>query len=150
LQFVMDGIDQNILRMTLMKELGQTIERHEVGQRIFKSIGEVAPAMGMIGTLIGLVQMMSSLSDPTQIGPAMALTLLTTLYGAVIANVVALPLADKLLLRSQQERTAKLLLCDGIIAIQSGMHPRLIEDFLKTYLSETERKEIKEIKIKSF
>ena len=80
----------------LSKDINLSIERHETGREMFKSIGDAAPAMGMIGTLIGLVQMLSNMDDPKSIGPAMAIALLTTLYGAVIANAIALPIADKL------------------------------------------------------
>ena len=90
--------------------------------------------MGMIGTLIGLVQMMANMDDPKALGPAMAVALLTTLYGAVIANVLALPIADKLALRSKQERMTRQLILEGISAIQEGLNPRVVDDLLKTYL----------------
>jgi chemotaxis protein MotA len=95
--------------------------------------------MGMIGTLIGLVQMMAAMDDPKAIGPAMAVALLTTLYGAVIANALALPIADKLALRSKQERITKSLILEGISAIQEGLNPRVVEDLLKTYLPGRQR-----------
>ena len=85
-----------MVRQTLLNDLNAAVERHNLGKNIFKSIGDAAPAMGMIGTLIGLVQMLSNMSDPASIGPAMAVALLTTLYGAVIANVFAIPIADEL------------------------------------------------------
>ena len=131
---IVDGNDADFVRKMLSNDINLTIERQEEGQGIFKSIGDVAPAMGMIGTLIGLVQMMANMSDPKALGPAMAVALLTTLYGAVIANVLALPIADKLALRSKQERTTKTLIVEGISAIQAGLNPRVVEDLLKTYL----------------
>lgn len=136
---IVDGNDADFVRKMLSNEINLTIERHEGGQGIFKSIGDVAPAMGMIGTLIGLVQMMANMSDPKALGPAMAIALLTTLYGAVIANVLALPIADKLALRSKQERMTKSLILEGISAIQAGLNPRVVEDLLKTYLPVTQR-----------
>jgi chemotaxis protein MotA len=95
--------------------------------------------MGMIGTLIGLVQMMANMDDPKALGPAMAVALLTTLYGAVLANVFALPIADKLALRSKQERMTKHLIVEGISAIQEGLNPRVVEDLLKIYLPGSKR-----------
>jgi chemotaxis protein MotA len=95
--------------------------------------------MGMIGTLIGLVQMLSNMDDPKAIGPAMAVALLTTLYGAVIANALAIPIADKLALRSNEERLNKALILEAINAIQEGINPRVMEELLKTYLPVGER-----------
>jgi chemotaxis protein MotA len=138
-QLVVDGHESEFVRKMLNKDINMTIERHEEGQSIFKSIGDVAPAMGMIGTLIGLVQMMAAMDDPKAIGPAMAVALLTTLYGAVIANALALPIADKLALRSKQERITKSLILEGISAIQEGLNPRVVEDLLKTYLPGRQR-----------
>ena len=134
IQLCVDGHDAEFVRRMLSKDINQTIERHDVGQNIFKAIGDVAPAMGMIGTLIGLVQMLSSMDDPKAIGPAMAVALLTTLYGAVIANAVALPIADKLAFRSGEERINKSLILETISGIQEGLNPRVLETLLKTYL----------------
>lgn len=144
-QHVVDGNDPAFVRKMLSTDISRTIERHEEGQSIFKSIGDVAPAMGMIGTLIGLVQMMANMDDPKALGPAMAVALLTTLYGAVIANVFALPIADKLALRSKQERLTKDLTLEGISAIQEGLNPRVVEDLLKTYLPGNQRETKEEL-----
>jgi chemotaxis protein MotA len=95
--------------------------------------------MGMIGTLIGLVQMLSAMDDPKSIGPAMAVALLTTLYGAIIATAFALPIADKLALRSKEERLNKVLILETISSIQEGLNPRVMEELLKTYLPESKR-----------
>jgi chemotaxis protein MotA len=141
---IVDGNDENFVRKMLSNDINLTIERHEEGQGIFKSIGDVAPAMGMIGTLIGLVQMMANMDDPKALGPAMAVALLTTLYGAVVANVFALPIADKLSLRSKQERTTRSLILEGVSAIQAGINPRVVEDLLKTYLPGSQRESAKE------
>jgi chemotaxis protein MotA len=104
-------------------------------------MGDAAPAMGMIGTLIGLVQMLGSMNDPKQIAPAMAIALLTTLYGAMIANVIAIPIADKLALRSTDERLSKSLIIDAVMSIQDGQHPRVMQDLLKNYLPKNRRTE---------
>ena len=123
----------------MSKDINLAIARHDDGQNIFKAIGDVAPAMGMIGTLIGLVQMLSVMDDPKSIGPAMAVALLTTLYGAVIANVFALPIAGKLSFRSMEERKNKTLVLETIAGIQDGINPRLLESMLKTYLPNSQR-----------
>jgi chemotaxis protein MotA len=121
--------------------MNQTLQRHNDGQDIFKAIGDVGPAMGMIGTLIGLVQMLSNMNDPKQIGPAMAVALLTTLYGAILANMVALPIADKLAVRSREETTRKSLIIEALLGIQSGQNPRVIENMLETYLPKSKRQQ---------
>jgi len=139
IQLMVDGHEPEVVRQTLVNEMNLTVQRHETGQAIFKSLGDVAPAMGMIGTLIGLVQMLANMSDPKAIGPAMAVALLTTLYGAVIANVFALPLADKLALRSEEERMVKSMIIDALLGIQEGRNPRVIEEMLKTYLPGSKR-----------
>jgi chemotaxis protein MotA len=102
-------------------------------------MGDVAPAMGMIGTLIGLVAMLSNMDDPKSIGPAMAVALLTTLYGAVLANMVALPMSAKLELRSSEEALVKNLVIDALLAIQAGQNPRVIDSMLRNYLPEGSR-----------
>jgi chemotaxis protein MotA len=102
-------------------------------------MGSSAPAFGMIGTLIGLVQMLASMSDPASIGPAMAIALLTTLYGALVANLVCLPIADKLALRSQQEQENRRIIREGAIGIAQGMSPMVLEEALKIYLAPKDR-----------
>ncbi len=131
---LVDGHPPEVVRTMLNKDKTQTLERHNDGQSIFKAIGDVGPAMGMIGTLIGLVQMLSAMDDPKMIGPAMAVALLTTLYGAILANMFALPLADKLALRSKEENLRKSLIIDALLAIQEGQNPRIIESLLEAYL----------------
>jgi len=123
----------------LNKDIRLTLQRHEIGQNVFKSMGDSAPAWGMIGTLIGLVQMLANMDDPSSIGPAMAVALLTTLYGAVIANFVCLPIADKLSLRSEQEKLNKSIIVEGAIGINRGISPMVLEESLKIFLSPKER-----------
>ena len=139
IQLMVDGHEPEVVRQTLMTDLNAAVARHDQGKSIFKSIGDAAPAMGMIGTLIGLVQMLSNMSDPASIGPAMAVALLTTLYGAVIANVFAIPIADKLGLRAKEERMVKSMIIDSLEGIQEGRNPRVIEEILKTYLPSSKR-----------
>lgn len=138
-QYLVDGLDPDVVKATLVNEKNQSAERHDVGQRIFKAIGDVGPAMGMIGTLVGLVQMLSAMDDPKSIGPAMAVALLTTLYGAMLATMFALPIADKLCLRSEEEQISRSLLIDAVMGIQQGLNPRVIEEMLKTYLPGSSR-----------
>lgn len=129
-----DGHDPVLVNKLLTKDIDLTIKRHEIGQSMFKNMAAVAPAMGMIGTLVGLVQMLANMSDPASIGPAMAVALLTTLYGAVIANAFAIPIAEKLARASSMERTNKSLIMETIAGIQEGMNPRVLEQLLNTYL----------------
>ena len=129
-----DGHDPSLVQKMLTKDIDLTIKRHEVGQRMFKNMATIAPAMGMIGTLIGLVQMLQNMEDPSAIGPAMAVALLTTLYGAVIANAFAQPMADKLGRASELERANKSLILETIAGIQEGMNPKVLEQMLGTYL----------------
>jgi chemotaxis protein MotA len=116
-----------------------TISRHTTGQNVFKGMGDSAHAFGMIGTLIGLVQMLSSMDDPASIGPSMAVALLTTLYGALVANFVCLPLADKLALRSQQEQQTKSIIREAAVGINQALSPMVLEESLKIYLAPTVR-----------
>lgn len=139
IQMAVDGHAPEFVSRTLSKDINMAIERHEIGQKIFKAIGDSAPAMGMIGTLIGLVQMLSNMSDPKSIGPAMAVALLTTLYGAVIANAIALPLANKLEQKSMEEKLSKSLILETIAGIQEGLNPRVMETLLNTYLPGAKR-----------
>lgn len=144
IMMVVDGSPPEMVSKILSKEISISIERNEAGLNIFKAIGDVAPAMGMIGTLIGLVQMMSNMSDPKSIGPAMAVALLTTLYGAVIANVLALPIADKLAIRSDEERLTKSMILESISAIQEGLNPRMIEGLLNVYLPDSKKTKVED------
>lgn len=139
IQMLIDGNNQEVIQAVMSKDLQQTIDRHKWGAKVYSAMGDVAPAMGMIGTLIGLVQMLSAMDDPKAIGPAMAVALLTTLYGAMLANMVAMPIADKLTLRKTDEGRIKAMCIDGVLAIQSGQNPRIIESMLKTYLDPKKR-----------
>ena len=139
IQLCVDGHEPDFVRQMLTKDVNLTIERHDKGQAIFRALADVSPAMGMIGTLIGLVQMLSAMDDPKSIGPAMAVALLTTLYGAIIAPAIAIPLAEKLAHRSDEERLNKTLILEAINAIQEGINPRVMEELLKTYLPVSQR-----------
>lgn len=139
LRYLSDGYDEGLIQDMLHKDIRLTVQRHETGQQVFKSAGDAAPAFGMIGTLIGLVQMLSSMSDPASIGPSMAVALLTTLYGAIVANLVCIPIADKLSLNSDKEKMTKTIIVEGAIAINRGVSPMVLEESLKIFLSPKER-----------
>ena len=139
IQLLVDGHDPEVVKTLLSKDMKQAVARHEWGQKIWQSIGDVGPAMGMIGTLVGLVGMLASMDDPQSIGPSMAVALLTTLYGAMLANMLALPICDKLNLRSSHEEKIKSLVIDALLAIQAGQNPRVIDSMLRTYLPGSQR-----------
>jgi chemotaxis protein MotA len=134
-----DGHSIDVVHKMLSKDINLELQRQNTGILMFKSIAEAAPAMGMIGTLIGLVQMLANMDDPKAIGPAMAVALLTTLYGAIIANAIALPIAAKLKAISANERLNKLLVLESIAGIQEGINPRILQQLLTTYLPESKR-----------
>jgi len=139
IDLLVDGHDADVVRAALKKDIALTDERHTQGTGVFRAFGDVAPAMGMIGTLVGLVAMLSNMDDPKAIGPAMAVALLTTLYGAILSNMVFFPIADKLSLRRDQETLNRRLIMDGVLAIQDGQNPRVIDSYLKNYLNEGKR-----------
>lgn len=139
IQMAVDGTDPDLIETIMMNEIEAIESRHSEGKALFDNIGKYAPAFGMIGTLIGLVIMLQNMDDPSKIGPAMAVALLTTMYGALIANLIALPLADKLGLRSREELQAKMIVIKGVLAIQSGDNPRIVEQKLKTFLPANKR-----------
>lgn len=134
IQMAVDGTDPDLIEMVMMNDVDAVDARHAEGRALFENIGRFAPAFGMIGTLIGLVIMLKNMEDPSSIGPAMAVALLTTLYGALLANLVALPMAEKLALRSREEMLLRMIVIKGVMAIQSGDNPRIVEQKLKTFL----------------
>ena len=137
-QLCVDGQQPELVQKVLSNDMDFSIARNQLGSRIFSAIGEAAPAFGMIGTLVGLVQMLANMSDPAAIGPAMAVALLTTLYGAVFANLIALPIAAKLQLRYIYDRKTKSLIIEGVIGIANGESPHVIDEILSTYLHDAE------------
>ncbi len=138
-QMIADGYDGTFIRESMELERDQYLTRLMEGQRVFKSLGDAAPAFGMIGTLVGLVQMLGNMDDPSAIGPAMAVALLTTLYGAVVANLVCLPVADKLTAKLGFEEINQTLIIDGIMSVRDGKSPALIREMLVAYLPENQR-----------
>ncbi|QSP95769.1 MotA/TolQ/ExbB proton channel family protein [Marinobacter salinisoli] len=138
-QMLVDGQDGDTIKQVLNKERLMTLEHNRSGAKVFTALADVGPAMGMIGTLIGLVQMLSNMEDPKSIGPAMAVALLTTLYGAILATMIANPIADKLSLRMTEEARMQSLYIDALVAIQAGTNPRVVEQLLSSYLPPKER-----------
>jgi chemotaxis protein MotA len=135
-----DGTEPEHIRDIMTTEINFIAERHKVNAGLFEAMGMLCPAFGMIGTLIGLVNMLAGMSDPSSIGPAMAVALITTLYGAFLANLVFLPIAGKLKIRSANELLIKELCVEGIMSIQSGDNPRIVEDKLKAFIAPSLRK----------
>lgn len=138
-QLCVDGRDAEFIRKTMTREMELAIQRQEVGEKVFRAIGESAPAFGMVGTLVGLVQMLSSMDDPTMIGRAMAVALLTTLYGVLIAQLIALPISDKLEAKNALERANRVLIIEAIAQIHERNNPTAVLDILEAYLPEKQR-----------
>lgn len=136
-QLVVDGADPEMVRSILEIELTALEERHRAGQQMFLAMGSYAPAFGMLGTLVGLIQMLRSLDNPDAIGPGMALALITTLYGVVMANLCFLPIAEKLKRKSAFEIQEKEVMIEGVLSIQAGENPRMIERKLLAFLRST-------------
>ncbi len=139
IQMVIDGVEPESIKEILEFEIYSTQKRHSYGHEIFKKWGELAPAFGMIGTITGLIVMLSDLSDAQAIGSGMATALITTFYGALFANVVCAPIANNLENQTGEEVMTKEMIIEGILSIQAGVNPRLVEEKLKTYLAPSEK-----------
>lgn len=144
LQLVVDGTDPEVVEDILTKELDYIHERHQFGAGVMDHMAGLFPALGMIGTLIGLVVMLGNLDNPDQLGPSMAVALITTFYGAVMANVVASPMAERLKTKNESEVLQKELMIEGILSIQAGDNPRIVEEKLKAFLKKSEIEEEEE------
>ncbi len=138
-KMAVDGTDPDLIAQVLDADVENMLARHAEGKAVLDGIGKYAPAFGMIGTLIGLVAMLANMSDPSSIGGGMAVALITTMYGAILSNVIFLPLADKLALYNERELLAKTIVIKGVMSIQSGDNPRVVEQKLKTFLSPAQR-----------
>ena len=138
-QMLIDGSSAEVVKQSMTKNMRGIIERNSSSEKVWRSMGDAAPAFGMIGTVIGLVAMMANMDDPKTIGPAMAVALLTTLWGTFLSNVVFLPVADKLKYRSTTEKLKLTIGIDGVMAIQSGQNPRVVASVLSSYLDPTRR-----------
>lgn len=139
IQMAVDGTDPELIEQIMTNDLENLEARHEAGKAILDTAGKYAPALGMIGTLVGLVIMLQNMDDPAKIGPGMAVAILTTLYGALIANAFCGPMADRLARRSAEEVLYKTVIIKGVMAIQSGDNPRTVEQKLRTFLPPASR-----------
>jgi len=137
-----DGTAPELIKDILTTELAFMEDRHAVGQSVLTAMGTFAPAFGMIGTLIGLIQMLAVIDDPSRIGGGMATALITTFYGAVMANVFFLPAAGKLRVRTASELLVKEMVIEGILSIQSGDNPRVVEQKLKAFVAPAIRSKV--------
>ncbi|MFE8704152.1 flagellar motor protein MotP [Cytobacillus sp. FJAT-54145] len=140
-----DGIEPDVINDIMSAEIAAMEERHRKGRGILEKAGEYAPAWGMIGTLIGLVLMLKNLNDPSTLGPNMAIALLTTLYGSLLANLVFIPMAAKLALKTEKEVFIKQIIIEGVIGVQSGQNPKILEEKLSAFLSTKERQQELEV-----
>lgn len=142
INLIVDGTDPELVRNILETELTFLEERHDQAKGMLEAMGAYAPALGMIGTLIGLINMLKEMDDPAAIGPNMSVALITTFYGALFANLIFLPLAQKLAIRSKSEVLLKELMVEGLLSIQAGENPRIIEEKLKTFITPKQRDKI--------
>ena len=141
-RYVADGYDTTFIRDNLERDRDNFLTHLDEGQKIYRAIGDCAPAFGMIGTLLGMVQMFANMTDPAKLGPFMAVALLATLYGAVVANIVCLPIADKLHVKLTEEDTNRTLIIDGILMIRDSKSPALVREMLLAYLPEKHRHDV--------
>jgi chemotaxis protein MotA len=138
-QLAIDGLEPQEINDILETEVEFVRSRHQLGAEIFSTMGTFSPALGMIGTLIGLVQMLQTMDDPSKVGPAMAIALLTTFYGSIIANIVCLPISGKLRTRSKEEVLTKEMAIQGIVSLSNGDNPRILEQKLQAFIPPNQR-----------
>jgi chemotaxis protein MotA len=139
MRFVADGYDATFIRDNLERDRDIFLTHLDEGQKLYRAIGDCAPAFGMVGTLIGMVQMFANMTDPSKLGPYMAVALLATFYGAAVANLFCLPIADKLQLKLHDEETNRTLIIDGVLMIRDAKSPTLVREMLLAYLPEKHR-----------
>ncbi|MFM8701886.1 MAG: motility protein A [Hyphomicrobiales bacterium] len=141
-RYIADGYDKDFIRDTLQRDTDVYLQRLQESEKLYRSIGDAAPAWGMVGTLLGMVQMFSNMSDPSKLGPFMAVALLATLYGALVGNLFCLPLADKLHLKLEEEDLARALVIDGIMQVRDARSPAVVREMLMAYLPHHHRDEL--------
>jgi len=141
IRYIADGYDISFIRDNLERDRDNFLTHLEEGQKIYRAVGDCAPAFGMVGTLLGMVQMFANMTDPSKLGPFMATALLATLYGAVVANLFCLPIADKLHLKQADEEINRTLIIDGVLMIRDAKSPTLVREMLLAYLPEKHRHE---------
>ncbi len=141
---IVDGTDPELVRAIMDTELTSVDSRHRKKIAFWEDLGAMGPAWGMIGTLIGLINMLQKMNDPSSIGPAMAIALLTTLYGSMLANWICIPTATKLKGNNEEEMVVKEIMIEGLLSIQAGENPRVIEEKLKSFLTPAQKAEMEE------
>ncbi len=144
LRYLADGYDKDFIRDTMERDRDNFLQRLDEGSKVYRAVGDCAPAWGMIGTILGMVTMFANMSDPSKLGPAMATALLATLYGAVIANMIALPIADKLHIKLEEEEISRTLIIDGVLQMRDAKSPTLVREMLLAYLPDHHRSEMAE------
>lgn len=142
IQLVVDGTDPEVIKSILYNDLNQMQERHQIGIGIFKLWGSLSPAFGMIGTLAGLIAMLANMQDTSAIGSGMALALITTMYGSIFANLLFIPIMNKLEDRDKAESVVREIMIEGILSIQSGDNPRILEQKLVSFLPPDQREAV--------
>jgi chemotaxis protein MotA len=140
LQLVVDGIESETIKDFMDTEIENMQARHGKGQAVFTTMGAIFPAWGMIGTMIGLINLLLKLDDPSQIGPSMSVALVTTFYGSVLSNFICIPMAEKLKLKSAEEVQMKEMIAEAVISIQAGENPKMLEQKLKIFLTPDQRR----------
>jgi chemotaxis protein MotA len=141
IRYIADGYDREFIKEAMEKERDSFLMRLDEGQKVYRSIGDCAPAWGMIGTIIGMVTMFAHMDDPSKLGPSMAVALLATLYGALVANAICLPLADKLHGKLEEEEVSRTIIIDGLLQIRDAKSPAVIKEMLISYLPEHHKAE---------
>lgn len=136
---IVDGTDPELVRGIMETELTSVDNRHRKKIAFWEDLGAMGPAWGMIGTLVGLINMLQQMDDPSSIGPSMAIALITTLYGSMLANWICIPTAGKLKANNEEEMTVKEIMIEGLLSIQAGENPRVIEEKLKSFLTPAEK-----------
>ncbi len=131
---IVDGTDPELVKNIMETEVENLQDRHAKNRSMLDMMGSLCPAFGMVGTLVGLVAMLQSLDDPSSIGPKMAVALLTTFYGSLFANLIFIPMVNKLSLKSNEEVLVRSVMIEGLLSIQAGENPRIIEEKLKVFL----------------
>jgi chemotaxis protein MotA len=139
MRYIADGYDANFIRDSLERDRDNFLFQLDEGQKVYRAVGDCAPAFGMVGTLIGMVQMFANMTDPSKLGPYMAVALLATFYGAALSNLFCLPIADKLHLKLADEELNRSLIIDGVLMIRDAKSPTLVREMLLAYLPEKHR-----------
>ncbi len=144
IRYLVDGYEKDFIREAMEKDRDMLLQRLDEGSKVYRAYGDCAPAWGMIGTILGMVTMFANMSDPSRLGPAMATALLATLYGAIVANMIAMPIADKLHVKLEEEEIARTLIIDGVLQMRDAKSPTLVREMLLAYLPQNHRAEMAE------